>query len=159
MIVASLRESASAPANGAHWNGVHGLGTKDEIESVSRPKGRPWGSSTRSRSSMRRARAGIAATSSSVSVGWPIMKYVLRFGMPWARTMSQAPRICSSVIALRMARRNRSVPASGAIVSVRWPPRAREAARSSVRLSARSDEIDSSIPWSSTTFSSSPIQG
>ena len=66
---------------------------------------------------------------------------------------------CSSVIALRMTRRSRSVPASGAIVSVRWPPRASEATRSSVRLSARSEEIDSSMPLSSTTFSSSPIHG
>ena len=159
MIVSSLRLSASAPANGAHWNGVHGFGTNDEIDSVSRPNGWPLASSTRRRSSMRRARSTIASTSSAVSVGWPIMKYVLRFGMPCARTRLQASRICSSVIALRITRRRRSVPASGAIVSVRCPPRASDEARSSVRLSARSEEIDSSMPLASTIFSSSPIQG
>ena len=79
--------------------------------------------------------------------------------MPWARTRSHAVMSWSSVIGLRIARRSRSVPASGAIVSVRWPPRASAATRSSVRLSARSDEIESSRPFSSTIFKSSPIHG
>ena len=73
-MVSSLAPSDAAPSNPTHWNGVHGLGTKDEIESVRRPNGWPDGSSTRRRSSIRPARAGIASTSSLVSVGWPIMK-------------------------------------------------------------------------------------
>ena len=50
-------------------NGVHGLGTNDEIDRVKRPNGCPDGSSTRSRSSIRAASSGIASTSSVVSVG------------------------------------------------------------------------------------------
>jgi hypothetical protein len=45
------------------------------------------------------------------------------------------------------------------MVSVRCPPRWREATRSSVRLSARSDEIETSTPYSSSIFMSSPIHG
>ncbi len=74
LMISSFFCSESAPSNGSHWNGVHGLGTNDEIESVSRPNGWPLASSTRSRSSMRTASSGIASTSSMVSVGCPIMK-------------------------------------------------------------------------------------
>jgi len=74
LIVSSLALSDSAPSKGAHWNGVQGLGTNDEIDRVSLPNGLPVESSTRSRSSIRPARSGIAATSWGVSVGWPIMK-------------------------------------------------------------------------------------
>ena len=81
-MTSSLACRELAPSKGAHWNGVHGLGTNDEIDSVRRPKGRPARSSTRSRSSICPASFGMAATSSMVSVGWPIMKYVLRLGMP-----------------------------------------------------------------------------
>ena len=58
-----------------------------------------------------------------------------------------------------MTPRSRSVPASGAIVSVRCPPRWSEATSSSVRLSARSEEIDTSTPCSSSICISSPIHG
>jgi len=60
---------------------------------------------------------------------------------------------------LRITPRSRSVPASGAIVSVRCPPRWSEATSSSVRLSARSEEIETSTPFSSRIFMRSPIHG
>src|SRR5712692_5156111 len=74
LTISSFAWSDSAPSKGAHWKGVQGFGTKDETDSVKRPNGFPDGSSTRRRSSIRSASSGMASTSASVSVGWPIMK-------------------------------------------------------------------------------------
>ncbi len=55
-----------------HWNGVTAFGTKDEAEtviSVLRPA-----FARRPTAAISRARSAIASTSSSVSVGRPIMK-------------------------------------------------------------------------------------
>ncbi len=79
--------------------------------------------------------------------------------MPYRRRRSHAAKSCSSLMTLRVTSRSRSVPASGAMVSVRWPPRWSDATRSSVRLSARSDEIETSTPYSSRIFIRSPIHG
>ncbi len=56
------------------------------------------------------------STSSSVSVGRPIMKYSLRRDQPEAKAASAAPKISSSVSCLRITSRSRCVPASGAKV-------------------------------------------
>src|SRR5947208_668975 len=45
-MISSFAWSDSAPSNGAHWNGVQGLGTNEEIDNVRRPKGRPDASLT-----------------------------------------------------------------------------------------------------------------
>ena len=60
---------------GAHWNGVHGLGTKGFTDSVMRPM-RPRGLGPRliTSSRMRSAMTAIPSTSASVSVGRPHMK-------------------------------------------------------------------------------------
>ena len=74
LMMSSLASSARGSSKGAHWNGVQGLGTKEEIDSVSLPKGWPSGPGTCRRSSSRAASSGMASTSSRVSVGRPIMK-------------------------------------------------------------------------------------
>src|SRR5207245_1030508 len=120
LMISSLDWSDSAPSKGAHWNGVHGLGTNDETDRVSRPNGRPVGSRMRSRSSIRLARSGIASTSSMVSVGCPIMKYVFRFGMPGAGTRAQAAISRLSLMDVGGPRGSRQVPAYGTHERHRW---------------------------------------
>ena len=73
-MMSSFSSRARGSSKGAHWNGVQGLGTKEETDSVSLPKECPSGPSARRRSISRAARSGIASMSSRVSVGSPIMK-------------------------------------------------------------------------------------
>ena len=73
-MVRSFASSRLTGSKAAHWNGVHGFGTNELIDSVSRPNGSPRGDGARSRARRRAARSGMASMSSSVSVGSPIMK-------------------------------------------------------------------------------------
>ena len=59
--------------------------------------------------------------SSSVSVGWPTMKYILSCGKFSDLASSTAASRSSSLCVLPMTRRRRSLPASGAMVSVCVP--------------------------------------
>ena len=95
-----------------HWKGVCALGTNGvALMAMLRRK-------------MARAfsvRSTMPWMSSSFSVGWPTMKYIFNRGKPSACASSTAASRSASVCRLLITVRSRSVPASGAMVSVCVP--------------------------------------
>ena len=78
------RRSSPASVMGSHWNEECGLGTSDEVLTVTVALRRP---AARASSCTRMPVRAMPTTSASVSVGRPIMKYILSWLQPWLQAI------------------------------------------------------------------------